>query len=96
MLKSRTQLLGATLCGAALVGAALAGAGTAAADPGPGEQVIIINGEQRHDIDRVILREDLSRDLPGYTLPAGSPGVLVLKNGEVQPVPEGAVLKKNR
>lgn len=83
----------AVVCGIGVAGAAVAGAGVASAHPERGVEKIIVNGQERPDIDRVILREDLGRDLPGYRLPPGSPGVIILKNGEVQPVPEGAVLR---
>ncbi|WP_280398407.1 hypothetical protein [Nocardia carnea] len=92
-LKPASRAFAAVVCGIGVAGAAVAGAGTASAHPGPGEKKIIINGQERTDIDRVILRENIERDLPGYQLPAGSPGVIILKNGEVQPVPEGAVLR---
>lgn len=92
-LKPASKAFAAVVCGIGVAGAAVAGAGVAGADPGPGEKKIIINGQERPDIDRVILRENIERELPGYQLPPGSPGVIILKNGEVQPVPEGAVLR---
>ncbi|MFI5718106.1 hypothetical protein [Nocardia sp. NPDC051750] len=94
-LKPASRAFAAVVCGAGVATAAVAGAGAAGADPGPGhKKVIIINGQERSDIDRVILREDIGRDLPGYQLPPGSPGVIILRSGEVQPVPEGAVLRQ--
>ncbi|WP_280414939.1 hypothetical protein [Nocardia carnea] len=95
-LKPASRAFAAVVCGVGVAGAAVAGAGVASAHPGPGEKKIIINGQERPDIDRVILRENLGRDLPGYQLPPGSPGVIILKNGEVRPVPEGAVLRTDR
>ena len=92
-LKPASRAFAALVCGAAVAGAAVAGTGVAGADSGPGKK-IVINGQERSDIDRVILRENIDRDLPGYRLPPGSPGVIVLKSGEVQPVPEGAVLRQ--
>ncbi|MEU4841901.1 hypothetical protein [Nocardia testacea] len=91
-LKPASRAFAALVCGVGVAGAAVAGAGAAGADPGP-DKKIIINGQERSDIDRVILREDIARELPGYQLPPGSPGVIILKSGEVQPVPEGAVLR---
>jgi hypothetical protein len=95
-LRPASKAIAALVCGAGVAGAAVAGAGVAGADPRPGEKKIIINGQQRSDIERVILREDIGRDLPGYQLPPGSPGVIILKNGEVRPVPEGAVLRQRQ
>ncbi|MEU4314936.1 hypothetical protein [Nocardia sp. NPDC024068] len=95
-LKPASRALVAVMCGAGIVGAAVTGAGVAGADPGPGAKKIIINGQERSDIDRVILRENIDRYLPGYQLPPGSPGVIILKNGQVQAVPEGAVLRQRR
>lgn len=94
--KSASRAFVALVCGAGVAGAAVVGAGAAGAEPGPGpgEKKIVVNGQERTDIERVILREDLARDLPGYRLPPGSPGVIILKNGQVQPVPEGAVLQR--
>ncbi|NUS90840.1 MAG: hypothetical protein HOQ36_00280 [Nocardia sp.] len=92
-LRPASRAFTALVCGAAVAGAAVAGTGAAAADPGP-DKKIVINGQDRPDIDRVILREDIDRDLPGYRLPPGSPGAIILKSGEVQPAPEGAVLRQ--
>lgn len=92
--KSASRAFVALVCGVGVAGAAVVGAGAAGADPGPGEKKIVINGQERTDIERVILREDIGRDLPGYQLPPGSPGVIILKNGQAQPVPEGAVLQR--
>ncbi|MGW1741528.1 hypothetical protein ACWCPQ_22295 [Nocardia sp. NPDC001965] len=92
-LKPASRAFAALMCGAAVTGAAVAGTGVAVAESGP-EKKIVINGQERTDIDRVILRADIDRDLPGYRLPPGSPGVIVLKSGVVQPVPEGAVLRQ--
>ncbi|NKY60000.1 hypothetical protein [Nocardia flavorosea] len=95
-LKPASRVFAAVVCGIGVVGAAVAGAGVASAHPGPGEKKIIVNGQERPDIDRVILRENLGRDLPGYQLPPGSPGVIILKNGEIRPAPEGVVLRTDR
>lgn len=92
--KSVGRAFTALICGVGVAGAAVMGAGAAGADPGPGKKTIIVDGQERTDIERVILREDLGRELPGYRLPPGSPGVIILKNGEVRPVPEGAVLHR--
>ncbi|WP_157228878.1 hypothetical protein [Nocardia brevicatena] len=79
----------AAVCGIGIAGAAVGGA---AAAPVHAEKRIIVNGQERPDVDRVILRENIERELPGYRLPDGSPGVLILRNGEVRPAPRGAVL----
>ncbi|WP_063059554.1 hypothetical protein [Nocardia sienata] len=93
--KPASRVFAALVCAAGVGGAAVAGAGMAGADPGP-EKKIVINGQERPDVDRVILREDIERELPGYRLPPGSPGVIILKSGEVQAVPEGAVFRQHR
>lgn len=63
-LKSASRVLAALVCAAGVGAAAVAGAETAGADPGPGTK-IVINGQERPDVDRVILREDIERELPG-------------------------------
>ncbi|WP_157172477.1 hypothetical protein [Nocardia pneumoniae] len=95
-----SRLLAAAVCGATTAAAILTNAGAATADPGRDrDKVIIMNGQERPDIDRVVIRNDIPRNLPGYdleTLPAGSPGVIVMKDGSMKAAPEGAVFRKHR